>query len=425
MTSQEALHYIHSTHKNPSHPNLEHIRALLAALGNPQNAYRCIHVAGTNGKGSFCAMSDAILRAAGYRVGLFTSPFIRQFEERIRVNGEPIPQADLAEITALVKEKAEQLPAPPAEFELITVIGFEYFRRCKVDLVVLEVGLGGRLDPTNVIQDPLLSVITGIDFDHMEFLGNTIQAIAAEKGGIIKPGYPSFYGGHDSSACGTLTAIAATRHSKLYAVDCSRLKIKSYSLTETVFDFGDLKDLRLPLLGVYQPKNAASVLTAMEILAERDGLRVPESAIRQGLASVRWDARYELLRTDPIVIFDGSHNPQGVHYAVKSAEVYFPEQKVNILSGVMADKDYDGMIEAMRPIAASVYTTAPGNPRALPAEEYAEHFIAHKIPAKSFASVSECVHTAIAESRAQNRPLLCLGSLYLYRELVETLEAEG
>ena len=190
MTYQQALRYIHSLRKTPGHPDLSHIRALLAAMGNPQNAYRCIHVAGTNGKGSFCAMADSILRAAGYRTGLFTSPFIREFEERIRVDGKPIPQQDLADITGLVCEKAAQLDTPPGEFELITAIGFEYFRRCGVNVVVLEVGLGGRLDPTNVIKEPLLSVITGIDFDHTELLGNTLQAIAAEKGGIIKPGYP-------------------------------------------------------------------------------------------------------------------------------------------------------------------------------------------------------------------------------------------
>lgn len=425
MTSQEALNYIHALPKSASHPNLEHTRALLALLGNPQNAYRCIHVAGTNGKGSFCAMSDSILRAAGYRVGLFTSPFIRTFEERIRVNDIPISADELAETVETVRIKAEQLPEPPSEFEFITAVGFEYFRRRQVELVVLEVGLGGRLDPTNVIKDPLLSVITGIDFDHTEFLGNTIQAIAAEKGGIVKTGFPSLYGGADSSACRTLSAIASSRRSAFHTVDYSRVRIRSYSLKETVLDFGDLKELHLPLLGTYQPKNAATVLTAMEILAEQDGLRISEKAIRQGLSGVRWSARFELLRpADPIVIFDGAHNPQGVSFAVKSIQEYFPEQKVNILSGVMADKDFDGMIEAMKPVAECAFTTTANNPRALPAEAYALHFREHHIPAFGFDSAEECVRAAIEESRAQKQPLICLGSLYLYRELAHLIAAQ-
>lgn len=422
MTYREALCYIHSLRKNPGHPNLDHIRALLSAMGNPQNAYRCIHVAGTNGKGSFCAMADSILRAAGYRVGLFTSPFIRDFEERIRVDGQPIPPGTLAEITEFVRQQADLLPEPPGEFELITAVGFEYFRRCKVNLVVLEVGLGGRLDPTNIIREPLLSVITGIDFDHTELLGNTIQAIAAEKGGIIKQGYPALYGGNDNSACATLTAIAAGRHSKFYTVDSSRLNIHSYTLNETVFDFGDWQQLHLPLLGTYQTKNAATVLTAMEILNRQGDLRIPDDAIRRGLASVRWPARFELLHGDnPVVIFDGSHNPQGVVFAVRSVREYFPKQKVNILTGVMADKDYDGMIEAMKPIAACAYTVAPENPRTLPAGEYAAHFGAHHIPARAFECLADGVRTAVYDSREQGLPLICLGSLYLYRSLTDAL----
>ena len=422
MTYQQALRYIHSLRKTPGHPDPNHIRALLAAMGNPQNAYRCIHVAGTNGKGSFCAMADSILRAAGYRTGLFTSPFIREFEERIRVDGKPIPQQDLADITGLVCEKAAQLDTPPGEFELITAIGFEYFRRCGVNVVVLEVGLGGRLDPTNVIKEPLLSVITGIDFDHTELLGNTLQAIAAEKGGIIKPGYPVLYGGSDDSACATLTAISAARHSRFYTVDCSRLRVTRYSLEGTEFDFGDCKGLRLPLLGTYQPGNAAAVLTAMELLNEQGDLRIPEEAVRRGLESVRWPARFELLHSgDPVVIFDGSHNPQGVSFAVRSVAEYFPEQKVHILSGVMADKDYDGMIEAMRPVAARAYAVAPDNPRALPAGEYAAHFEAHRIPARAYEDLAEGVRAAVADSRAEGHPLICLGSLYLYRSLTDAL----
>lgn len=423
MNNEEALQYIHSMHRLGSHPGLDHTRALLAAIGNPQNAYRCLHVGGTNGKGSFCAMADAVLRAAGYRVGLYTSPYVRDFAERIRVNGENIPSAALTEITDLVRTAAEKMATPPTEFELITAIAFEYFRRKKVDLVVLEVGLGGRLDPTNVIEEPLLSVITGIGFDHTALLGNTLQAIAAEKAGIIKPHCPALFGGGSDSAGRTLATIAAAVRAPFCVVDRSRLRVESLTTEGTVFDFGDLHGLRLSLLGTYQPQNAATVLTAMEILSERAGMRIPEEAIRQGLETVVWNARFERLSADPQVFFDGAHNPQGIAAAVRSVQTYFPEEKVPVLSGVMADKDFDGMIEGLKPIVSQAYTVTPDSPRALPAEEYAGHFRDHGISAVSYGTVADALRAAVADAKAQGLPLICLGSLYLYREVEKALRS--
>lgn len=417
MTNEEALRYIHSLHALGSHPGLDNTRALLAAMGNPQTAYRCLHVAGTNGKGSFCAMSDAILRAAGYRVGLYTSPYVVDFAERIRVDGENIPPHALADITAHVRAAAETLDAPPTEFGLITAIAFEYFRREKVDLVVLEVGLGGRLDPTNVIEQPLLSVITGIGFDHTALLGNTLQAIAAEKAGIIKPHCPVLFGGGGDSAGRTIATVAGAVRAPFRTVDRSRLHVREMTLDGTVLDWDPadgadgLCGLRLSLLGDYQPQNAATVLTAMEILRASAGMRIPADAVRAGLASVIWHARFELLSRDPVILFDGAHNPQGIAAAVRSMQTYFPEQKVCVLSGVMADKDFDGMIEGLKPVTAQAFTVTPDNPRALPAEEYADHFRAHGIPAAAYPSVP----AALADAQAQGRPVLCLGSLYLYR----------
>lgn len=424
MTNEEALQYIHSMHRLGAHPRLDHTRALLAAIGDPQSRYRCLHVAGTNGKGSFCAMSEAILRAAGYRVGLYTSPYVKDFSERIRVNGENIPPQTLAEITELVRNAAEKLDTPPSEFELITVIAFEYFRRQRVDVVVLEVGLGGRLDPTNVIEQPLLSVITGIGFDHTAQLGNTLQAIAAEKAGIIKPRCPALFGGGSDSAGRTLATVAAAVRAPFQVVDGTRLKVKHMGLDGTVFDFGEMKDLHLSLLGTYQPQNAATVLTAMEILRESADMRISEEAIRQGLQNAVWHARFECLSTAPTALFDGAHNPQGVSAAVRSIQAYFPDTKVLVLSGVMQDKDFDAMIEGLKPVTAFAYTVTPSNPRALPAEEYAEHFHAHGIPAEAHASIPEAVSAAYAAAREQGLPLVCLGSLYLYRDIAACIEAE-
>ncbi len=421
MTCQEAIQYIHSNSWHKRKPGLERIRTLLDAIGNPQKAFRCIHVAGTNGKGSVCAMLDSILRAAGYRVGLFTSPYIRRFQERIQANGNQIGDEELAAVTAYVRPFAEAMKETPTEFELITAIGFEYFRRVGVEYVVLEVGLGGRLDPTNVIDDPLLSIITDIDFDHTEQLGNTIQAIAVEKAGIIKDGYPCLYGGRDSSACRTIAGVAAMRHAPFHTVDRSEYRVTNMTLSGTLFDFDCYTNLHLPLLGTYQPYNAATVLTALRIL-EAYGITGTEEQMRQGLANTVWPARFELMRTDPIVICDGGHNPNGVSAAVKSIQTYFPDQKINILSGVMTDKDYDEMIEALKPIAHHVYAVCPENPRALPADRFAEHLKDHKISTTPFESIEVAVRTAVEDSRRDNLPLICLGSLYLYGSVAGVLE---
>ncbi len=420
MTCQEAIQYIHSKQRYGAAPGLSRIRALLSVMGDPQLSVHCIHVAGTNGKGSVCAMLDSILRAAGYRVGLFTSPYIVRFGERIRADGAEISDGELAEITAYVRDFAEQMDEQPTEFELVTAIGFEFFRRRGVKYVVLETGLGGRFDPTNVIEDPVLSIITDIDFDHTEQLGNTLQAIAAEKAGIIKSGRPCLFGGKDSSACRTVRSIAAMRHAPFHTVDRTIYRVTEQTLEGTIFDFQHYIGLKLPLLGSYQPFNAAIVLTALTII-EQNGLTGTEEALRRGLASVRWPARFELLRRDPIVICDGGHNPQGVGAVVQSVEMYFPEQKVNILMGVMQDKGYDEMIERLKPITARAYTVRPDNPRALPAEQLAKDFCEHKIPATAYASVEDAMRDAIADSRQEGTPLICLGSLYLYKEVIETL----
>jgi len=421
MTCQEAIQYIHATGMYGSRPGLDRIRTLLSAMGDPHRTLRYIHVAGTNGKGSVCAMLNSVLCEAGYSVGMFTSPYIRRFEERIRLNGTPIDGEELAEITEFVRPFAEAMEERPTEFELVTAIGIEYFRRKGVDVVVLEVGLGGRLDPTNIIEEPLLSIITGIDFDHTSLLGNTIQAIAAEKAGIIKEGCPCLFGGRDNSACRTARILAKQRNAPFYTVDRSSLRVISYTLDGTVFDFEDRHGISLSLLGEYQPRNATTVLTALDILRER-GLDVSEEAILRGLSKVYWPARFEVLMREPTVICDGGHNPQGVEAAVKSVELYFPEQKVNLLSMVMADKDFDGMIEKLKPVAAHAFTVSTGMPRALSAEAYANQFRDHKIPATAFEDPTEGIRAAIEISRRQGLPLICLGSLYLYNTVAEVVE---
>lgn len=423
MTYSEALAYIHSVSWKGSRPGLSRISELCRRLGNPQRGLRFIHVAGTNGKGSFCRMLSGILSAAGYRTGLFTSPFVKSFNERIMIDNTEISDADLARDTETVRACADAMEDKPTEFELITAIGFVYFKRMQCDVVVLECGMGGRLDSTNVIEDPLLSVITGIDFDHTAYLGDTVEAIAAEKAGIVKSGCPCLWGGSDDSACRVIATVAAEKGSSFHAVDLSRLRVREMTLDGTAFDFGNLTDLHLSLLGTYQPRNAATVLTAVEIL-QNEGLNISEAAIRKGLATAVWHARFELLRrSDPVTLYDGGHNPQGVRAAAESIRAYFPNQKVNILSGVMADKDYNAMISSLAPLSARAFTVTPENPRSLSAADLAAHFAAHGVPAQAFGSVKDALDAAIADSRENGRPLVCLGSLYLYAELTSALHA--
>ena len=420
MNYEQALEYIHSVNWAFCKPGLERITELCAALGNPQEKLRFIHVAGTNGKGSTSAMLASVLQNAGYKTGLYTSPYIRTFCERIRVDGENIPKETLASLTERVRPIADAMEDKPTEFELITALAFTYFAEQNCDVVVLEVGLGGRLDSTNVIQNTALSIITGIDFDHTALLGNTIQEIATEKAGIIKQGRPVLFGGEEGEALDVIRAFALENNAPVYTVDRSSYCQREATLGGTTFDYLHYTDLRLSLLGAYQSYNATLVLTAIELL-NRQGFAIDEGAVRKGLACVRWPARFELLSHEPIIIYDGGHNPEGVRAAVASVRAYFGTQRVNLLSGVMADKDRSEMIETMKPIIARAFTVTPNNPRALAAADYAAQLSTHGISAVSYGSVADGVRAAIESSKQEGIPLICLGSLYLYEEVEATV----
>ena len=416
MNYKEALDYIHSVNWTFCKPGLERITALCDALGDPQTGMRFIHVAGTNGKGSFCAMTAEILKSAGYKVGLFTSPYIKTFNERMMINGEMIGEQELADLTAYVRPIADAMADKPTEFELITAIALLYFRRHDCDVVVLEAGMGGRLDSTNVIREPLLSVITGIALDHMAFLGDTVEKIAAEKAGIIKDGRPVLYGGEDAAACRVIADTAAARGSAFHAVDYGALTVSRADLSGATFDFGVYKDVKLNLLGTYQPRNAAAVLTAVDIL-RAEGLCIPDSAVREGLATVVWRGRFELLADNPPVIFDGAHNAQGITAAVDGIRHYFSGQKVYVMTGVLQDKDYVAIAQALASAASRAFVLTPENPRALAGEEYAALLESNGVPSVAYPSVKETYAAAVAAARRDNVPLICLGSLYTYASL--------
>lgn len=416
MTYSEAISYIHSINWTFCKPGLERIEELCEKIGNPQNSLKFIHVAGTNGKGSFCSMLDSVLREAGYKVGLFTSPYIKEFGERIRFNGENISDNDLIEVTEFIRPIADAMIDKPTEFELITAIGFEYFKRKNCDIVILEAGLGGRLDSTNVIKTPVLSVITGIALEHTEILGDTVEKIAAEKAGIIKPCVPVMFGGDDDAAHGVISQKARELGSEYTRVDRSTLKIEKSDLEGTEFSFKSHRDMFISLLGLYQTQNASNVLTAVDILIE-NGYSISEDAIKNGLAKAKWCARFEIICKDPLVIYDGAHNPQGVENAVLSIKQYFGDTKVCILSGVMRDKDYNYMAGRISSVAERVFTVTPDNPRSLPAGEYAEVFESMGVSAQGFDSMEAAVKAAKEYAKNKGEALVCLGSLYMYGEV--------
>lgn len=424
MTYREALDYIHSVVWKGSRPGLSRITELLGLLGDPQKKLRFIHIAGTNGKGSTSAMTEAVLRAAGYRTGLFVSPYIKTFNERIALCGVPIANEDLADFTAQVRPFADSMADAPTEFELITAIGLLYFAAKKCDVVVLETGMGGRLDSTNVIEDPLVTVITGIALDHTEYLGDTVEKIAAEKAGIIKRNAPMVWGGHDRAARAVIEKAAVCAGVPFIAAEDTPMTVHAYGLDYTVCSRGQYRNLQLALLGTYQPQNLATVLAIFEALALR-GIVIDEAYIREGIRTVCWRGRFEKLCNTPLIISDGAHNPEGIAAAVTAIRQYFPAGKVLFLNAVMADKDYPGMIAALAPLADTVFTLTPDNPRALPAAELAAAWKSAGVSAHAFDTPHAAVSAAVDAARERGLPLFSLGSLYMYAEVTEALEALG
>ena len=415
MTYEETLDYIHSVCWKGSRPGLERITELCRRLGDPQKKLRFVHVAGTNGKGSTCAMLTSILMKAGKKVGTFTSPFIFEFRERMCVNGEMISREDLACATEFVRPHADAMEDSPTEFELITAVALVYFMRQECDIVVFEAGLGGRLDSTNVIESSEVSVITSIALEHTEYLGDTTAKIAAEKAGIIKSGCPVVAGKTDSDAAMVIREAAERAGSRFTAADSGLIANLHADLTGCTFDFDTIKNIRLPLAGTYQPLNASVAITAARVLG------VDDCIIKEGLEAVRWAGRFEIVCNDPVIIYDGGHNIQCVE-AVADTLTALNCEKTVILTAVMADKEYHKMAEILAPFARRVYCVTPKEvPRALSAEIYAEVFSELGVNAVAEDTVEAGLRLAMGYAKAKNIPLLVTGSLYLYKEFRDVL----
>lgn len=416
MTGQEAVAYIDTFQWQAHAPGLERIRTLLHALGDPQKELKFVHVAGTNGKGSVCAYLASVLRCAGYRVGLCTSPFLEDFRERIQVDGELIPPEVLGELTELARPAAEAMADHPTEFELITAVAMLYFRRCRCDIVVLEVGLGGALDASNVIDVPEAAVITAMGMDHAAILGPTLGDIAAAKAGIIKPGGAVVSFGGCPEADAVIRERCREQGAQLTEVDFSRLRVVGTGLDGTDLEFAPYGALHVPLVGLYQAKNAAVAVTTVEVLEKR-GWEISRRALEQGLASVCWPGRLEVVRrAGPVILRDGAHNAHGMAATVESLRALFPGKKLTILMGVMADKDVEDMLKLLAPIAGQVFTVRPESPRAMPAEELAALVNRYGVPAVPCAGVAAGLQAA-AQAAGADGAVCALGSLYLVGEV--------
>lgn len=388
---------------------LERIEELLAKLGNPQDALRFVHVAGTNGKGSTCSFISSILEESGYKVGLFTSPYIERFEERIRINGENISLQRLSEVTLKVKDAAEAMASHPTEFELMTAVAFTYFAEEKCDIVVAEVGLGGRLDSTNVIRTVEVCVFAPISYDHCALLGNTLYQIAGEKAGILKTGIPAVSAPQEQEAQRRLNEEADRCETSIRYVDAASIVGDTSD-----FSYGGFSHLSVQLQGSFQRTNAAVALEACRVLVQR-GWSIDEQAMRSGLSRASWAGRFEFLRRSPDVLIDGAHNIHAVRALSSELASRYDRGSVVFCIGVMADKDYAEMLKLLVPLAKAFVCYRPDNPRALSESDLADAVQiavgSHPVEVVAASTPHSAVEHALEFSEG-SLPICFCGSLY-------------
>ncbi len=423
MNAEQAIAYIHSVCWKGSIPGLGRTQELLEKMGNPEKKLKFVHIAGTNGKGSTAAMTASILSKAGYRTGLYTSPYIYRFHERIQVDGVEISDEDLTEITEYVKPLADSMAQSPTEFELVCCIAFEYFYRKKCDIVVLEVGMGGAWDATNVIEVPEVAVITNIGLDHTEYLGDTVEKIAETKSGIFKPhGHGVVYRSTPSVEA-VYERVCAERDVSLRKADFDGLVLKAHTLEGQVFDCGSRKNLVLPLLGDHQLHNASVVLSIADTLIG-EGWKISEQNIYDGIRDVRWPGRFDIVCRKPLFIIDGGHNPQCIEALVKNIRDYLAGKKVVALTGVLADKDYADMYKPVMPLVDRFVCITPPNPRKLEAEQLARYLRQAGAQAQASESILDGVKQAM-KLAGKDGVVLCFGSLYSIGGIRDALKDLG
>lgn len=414
MTGLEAERLIHERAWTGRKPGLSRTRTLLRRLGDPQEKLKFIHIAGTNGKGSTAAMTASILSRAGLRTGLYTSPHLWRFQERFQVDGVPIPEETLGELAQRVLDAAEGMDDPATEFELMTAVGMLYFLEAGCALVVLEVGMGGRLDSTNVIPAPEAAVITNIGLEHTRELGNTPALIAREKAGILKPGCRAVLYRQSREVEAVVEAACAQAGVPLTLTAPDTLEVLSSGLEGQTFLYRGRGPFHIPLLGRYQLDNAAVALETVWMLA-RNGWRIPPEAVDRGLREAVWPARMELVWRGPDVLLDGGHNPQCMAALRRSLEELYPGKRILFLTGVLGDKDYPAMLGQIIPLAKAFVTITPDSPRALPAQDLAQYLRREGAEALPCGTVAQGVERILALAGPED--VVCVsGSLYMVGE---------
>ena len=420
MNYQEALKFIEESHKFGMRLGLENSFKLLDLLGNPQDKLKIVHVAGTNGKGSVCSFIANTLKEQGYKVGLYTSPYLETFTERIRLNGENIPEEDVARIVTIMKDKIEDMVkegyAYPTEFEIETAMAFYYYCEQNADYVVLEVGLGGRYDATNVVKSPLVSVIVSLSLDHIGVLGDTLGKIAYEKAGIIKENSIAVVYKQKEEAEEVIKDVCKEKNTKYIEANFEDMKIKKSDIYSQVFDctiLGErMEDMEISLIGEHQVNNAILALTVIKVLRDERQVEISEEATRRGFLNTKWPGRIEKIKDNPVFIIDGAHNEDGAKSLSKALDKHFKGKKMTLLIGMLKDKDIDGVLELLMDKFNKVITTTPDNDRAISAEELQDKIKKYIDDVIAIPNIEDAVKYTLDNAK-EDDIIISAGSLYM------------
>ena len=424
MNYEEAMNFIQNTNKFGSVLGLVNIRELLERLGNPQDQLRVVHIAGTNGKGSTLAFLAGIFRESGYRAGRYVSPASFYYEERFRINEENISKKDLCFYMEKIKNVAEEMVkdglSHPTMFEIETALSFLYFLDKKVDVVLLETGMGGRLDATNVVKKPIATVIASIGMDHMQFLGDTLEKIASEKAGIIKEGCPVISYDNTKEVNEVIKNKAKQMHAKVTFVNSAGIRVLQESLNGESFSYRSsdgrwYEKIEIPLLGRHQINNAALALETLNVI--KNYYCISDFQTEDGMRKTIWRGRIEILEREPMVICDGAHNPDGAKSLLSFLQNNFTNQRLIYIMGVLSDKDYEQMVQILAPAADKIYTVAPDNPRALSSRELCNCISKYHQNVEERQRLAECLSEVRQKAEKDDVIIIC-GTLSFQNELI-------
>ena len=425
MNYIEALDYIHNSHRFGMKLGLESTEKLMELLGNPQDELNIIHVAGTNGKGSICSFIAKVLEKSGYKVGLFTSPYLEVFNERIRINGENITDEHIAKSVSEVKLRIDKMLAEgyesPTEFEIVTAMAFLIYKWENVDYAVMEVGLGGRYDSTNIIKNPLVSVIASISLDHTRVLGDTIAKIAYEKGGIIKKDSAVVVYSQGDEAEDVLKKIAAEENAEFIEADFNSINVKKDDVNSQIFDFSingkEFKDMEIKLIGEHQVRNCVTALNAIDYL-RRSGkvANITDESVKAGILETKWPGRVEKVMENPTFIIDGAHNEDGARSLRKVLDKYFADRNLVLMLGMLEDKDIDTVLEILMPVFDKVVVTEPDNPRKISADKLKAKIEKYTGNVEAVEKIEDALERVL-EVAEEGDVVISAGSLYMIGEV--------